>query len=86
MKIRVRTLAILALVFVAFVVIVQNTEIVSVRILFWDLVMSRIVLLALSVAVGAIIGLLLGRPWRKREEYARPRSVDSKAGDSSAKR
>ena len=38
--------------------------------------MSRIILLALSIAVGVIIGFLLGRPWRKREyQYARPKKV-----------
>ena len=73
MKIRVRTVSILVLVLLSLVVIVQNTEVVSVRILFWDLVMSRIILLALSIAVGVIIGFLLGRPWRKREQYARPK-------------
>ena len=72
MKIRVRTVAILVLVLLSLVVIVQNTEVVSVRSLFWDLVMSRIILLALSIAVGVIIGFLLGRPWRKRAQYARP--------------
>ena len=73
MKIRVRTVAILVLALLSLVVIVQNTEVVSVRVLFWDLVMSRIILLALSIAVGVIIGFLLGRPWRKRNQYARPR-------------
>ena len=73
MKVRVRSVAILVLVLLALVVMVQNTEVVSVRILFWDLEMSRIVLLTLSIAVGVIIGLLLGRPWRKRNsEYAQP--------------
>ena len=72
MKIRVRTVAILVLVLLSLAVIVQNTEVVSVRILFWDLVMSRIILLALSIAVGVIIGFLLGRPWRRRGQYARP--------------
>jgi len=80
MKIRVRTVAILVLALLSLVVIVQNTEVVSVRILFWDFVMSRIILLALSVAVGVIIGFLLGRPWRKREhQYARPK----RTGDES---
>jgi len=79
MKIRVRTVAILVLALLSLVVIVQNTEVVSVRILFWDLVMSRIILLALSMAVGVIIGFLLGRPWRKRDQYARPK----RAGDES---
>jgi len=72
MKMRVRTVVILVLALLSLVVIVQNTEVVSVRILFWNLVMSRIILLALSIAVGVIIGFLLGRPWRKRAQYARP--------------
>jgi len=79
MKIRVRTVAILVLSLLSLVVIVQNTEVVSVRILFWDLTMSRIILLALSIAVGVIIGFLLGRPWRKRDQYARPK----RSGDDS---
>jgi len=78
MKMRVRTVVILVLALLSLVVIVQNTEVVSVRILFWDLVMSRIILLALSIAVGVIIGFLLGRPWRKRDhQYAQPK----RAGD-----
>lgn len=75
MKIRVRTVAILGLVLVSLAIILQNTEVVSVRILFWDLAMSRIVLLTLSIAVGAVIGFLLGRPWSKRSQYARLRQT-----------
>jgi len=70
---RVRTVAILALLVLFLVVVVQNTEVVSVRLLFWDLMMSRIILLVVSLAVGVIVGLLLGRPWRRREQYARPK-------------
>jgi uncharacterized integral membrane protein len=72
MKIRVRAVVIAVLAVLSIVIVVQNVESVYVRILFWDLVISRVVLLAVSVAVGAIIGFLLGRPWHKRgEEYAR---------------
>jgi uncharacterized integral membrane protein len=70
---RVRSVVILVLLLLFLVVIVQNTEVVSVRLLFWDLEMSRIILLALSLAVGVIVGFLLGRPWRRREQYARPK-------------
>jgi uncharacterized integral membrane protein len=60
------------LLLLSLVVIVQNTEVVSVRLLFWDLAISRIVLLALSLVVGVVVGLLPGRPWRKRPaRYAR---------------
>ena len=71
MKIRVRTVVILALLLLSLVVIVQNTELVPVRILFWDLVMSRSILLGSSIAVGVIIGFLLGRPWRRQKKYVR---------------
>jgi len=67
---RVRSVVILALLLLFLIVVVQNTEVVSVRVLFWDLLMSRIILLALSLAVGVIIGFLLGRPWRRRRQYA----------------
>jgi len=70
---RVRSVVILVLLLLFLVVVVQNTEVVSVRLLFWDLAMSRIILLALSLAVGTIVGFLLGRPWRRREQYARPK-------------
>jgi len=67
---RVRSVVILVLLLLFLIVVVQNTEVVSVRVLFWDLTMSRIILLALSLAVGVIIGFLLGRPWQRRRQYA----------------
>jgi uncharacterized integral membrane protein len=67
---RVRGVVILVLVLLFLIVVVQNTEVVSVRVLFWDLTMSRIILLALSLAVGVIVGFLLGRPWRRQRQYA----------------
>jgi len=72
---RVRSVVILVLLLLFLVVVVQNTEVVSVRVLFWDLTMSRIILLAISLAVGVIVGFLLGRPWRRREQYARAKRV-----------
>ncbi len=49
-------LGLLALVFV-----VQNTEVVSVRFLLWDLTMSRVVLIVLTLIAGAVIGYVLAR-------------------------
>ena len=67
---RARAVAILVLLLLSLVVVAQNTEVVSVRLLFWDLRMSRIILLALSLALGVIVGFLLGRPWRRRDRTA----------------
>jgi len=36
--------------------IVQNTQIVEVRLLFWKLSMSRVLLVILLLAVGALLG------------------------------
>jgi len=68
--VRVRSVVILVLLLLFLVVVVQNTEVVSVRLLFRDLEMSRIILLALSLAVGVIVGILLGQPWRRQQQYA----------------
>ena len=75
---RIRSVVILVFLLLFLVVVVQNTEVVSVRLLFWDLVMSRIILLGLSLAVGVVVGFLLGRPWQRREQYARTKRSTGK--------
>ena len=67
---RVRTVFILVLLVPFLVVIFQNTEVTTIRVLFWDFVMSRIVLLAVSLGIGVVVGLLLGRPRRDQERDA----------------
>ncbi|MFH1458726.1 MAG: LapA family protein [Candidatus Omnitrophota bacterium] len=44
-----------------FVVLLQNTQVVSVRFLFWKVSMSRIILLPLVTLIGFIIGFFVGR-------------------------
>ena len=41
--------------------VAQNTEVVSVRLFFWTLQMSRIILIAGMFIVGCIVGFLLGK-------------------------
>ncbi|MGC9366568.1 MAG: hypothetical protein ACP5FK_05940 [bacterium] len=43
-----------------FIIFAQNTEGCQFRILFWTVVMSRIVLMVLSLLVGLILGFILG--------------------------
>ena len=52
-------------------VIAQNTEVVTLKAFFWTLTMSRIVLLSVALLVGALIGILLARPWRRRKKTKR---------------
>ena len=43
------------------VVLLQNTQVVSVRFLFWKLSMSRIILLPLFMLVGFVVGFFVGK-------------------------
>jgi putative membrane protein len=70
---RARSVVIIVLVLLSLTLVVQNTEVVQFRMWFWNLEMSRVLMLAGSLAVGVIIGLLLGRPWKKQK--AAPRQV-----------
>jgi uncharacterized integral membrane protein len=69
---RVRSVVIIVLVVLSLTLVAQNTQVVSFRLWFWDLTMSRVLLLAGALAVGVIIGLLLGRPWRRRTRPPKP--------------
>jgi putative membrane protein len=60
---------ILVLVVLCIVVFFQNTEVVTFRLFFWDLSMSRIVMLLFTLIVGVIIGYVIatirrGKPSR----------------------
>ena len=70
---RARSVVIIVLLILSLTLVAQNTQVVSFRLWFWDLTMSRVLLLAGSLAIGVIIGLLLGRPWKKKK--AAPRQV-----------
>ena len=58
---KVKTILILVLVVLALVIIVQNTEVVPIQILFWQLLMSRIILILLLLVIGFAIGFILAR-------------------------
>ena len=50
---------ILVLVVLCLVVFFQNTEVVTFKLFFWELSMSRIVLLLFTLIVGIIIGYVI---------------------------
>jgi len=43
------------------IILLQNTDVVSFRFLFWQFSMSRIILLPLVMLSGVILGFFLGR-------------------------
>jgi len=44
--------------------VLQNTDVVSVRFLAWELSMSRIVLLPVIFAIGVIVGMIIKWKWK----------------------
>jgi len=63
---RARTVVIIVLLILSLTLVAQNTQVVTFQLWFWTLTMSRVLLLAGSLVVGVVIGLLLGRPWKSR--------------------
>ncbi|MFA7677738.1 MAG: lipopolysaccharide assembly protein LapA domain-containing protein [Candidatus Omnitrophota bacterium] len=43
------------------IVLLQNTQAVSLRFLFWKFDISSIILLPLTILIGFIIGIIIGR-------------------------
>lgn len=63
---KVKTIIILILAILALIIIVQNTEVVPIQILFWQLLMSRIILILLLLVIGFAIGFILAKFTGKR--------------------
>ena len=60
---------IILIIFVLFlIVLLQNTQVVTLRFLFWEISMSRIILLAVVLLIGVVIGYVAaGIGGRERE-------------------
>ncbi|HBG61774.1 MAG: hypothetical protein A2306_04925 [Omnitrophica WOR_2 bacterium RIFOXYB2_FULL_38_16] len=52
-------LLILGIIFV--IILAQNTQVLSMQILFWKISMSRIIFIPFIMIIGFIIGFLVGR-------------------------
>ena len=65
-KVKVGVVAVLAVLMV--VVILQNTDPVKTRFLFAEVVMPQIVLLLITLLVGAIAGIIAGELWAGRNK------------------
>ena len=68
--------ALVAIVFYL-VILAQNTEVVTVKLLFWEATMSRIILMTITGIIGFIIGYLVAKfsSGRKSEAPANSRNT-----------
>jgi len=61
-----KTIIILILIALFVIVLIQNTQVLTVQFFFWKISMSRIILICLLMLVGFIIGFLVAKVGRKR--------------------
>lgn len=54
-----KTILVVALLVTSLVVVIQNTEVVTLRFLFWELSASRIILIPLIMFVGFVLGYIV---------------------------
>jgi uncharacterized integral membrane protein len=57
-----------------FILVFQNTEVVTVAFLFWKFEMSRVILILLAVMTGFICGYLVARLTSSRSQDSLPAS------------
>ena len=51
----------LVLILLLGVIIVQNTQVVTLKLLFWEITLSRIILIALTLLIGFVIGYIVAK-------------------------
>lgn len=62
----VKRIVIIILVILAVILIAQNTEVMPIQLLFWQILMSRIVLIVLMLGLGFGIGFILAKVTGKK--------------------
>jgi uncharacterized integral membrane protein len=56
-----KTIVILVLVALFAIILIQNTQVVTLRLLFWKVDMSQIILVPLTMVIGFILGYLVAK-------------------------
>lgn len=60
-----KTIVVIVLVILSFVVFIQNTDVVTLRFLFWELSVSRIILIPFLMLTGFVLGYIVATMIRK---------------------
>jgi len=58
---KLKVIVVLAFSILFFIILLQNIQVVSIRLLFWEISMSRIILFPLVLLLGFVIGFFIGR-------------------------
>jgi uncharacterized integral membrane protein len=56
-----KTIVVLILIGLFLIILVQNAQVVTLRLLFWEIGMSQIILLPLAMFIGFILGFIVAK-------------------------
>lgn len=56
-----KTIVVLVLIGLFLIILVQNAQVVTLRLLFWEIGMSQIILLPLAIFIGFILGFIVAQ-------------------------
>ena len=59
-----KTIVVLVLIGLFLIILVQNAQVITLRLLFWEIGMSQIVLLSLAMVIGFILGFIVAKVTR----------------------
>jgi len=75
-----KQIAIVVTIVLALILVIQNTQVVSIDILFWEVSISRVLLIPLLLLLGAVIGYL--GHWQMTRNLKSQRPDDMSRSDS----
>jgi len=58
---RLKFIIMLVLIALFLIILIQNTQVVTLRLFFWKVGMSQIILIPVTMAMGFVIGLIVAR-------------------------
>lgn len=64
---QVKIIALMLLAVLFTLVVVQNTEVVTLRVFMYEITMSRIILLLITLAIGFIMGFLMAKLGHRKQ-------------------
>ena len=60
-----KTILVLILIALFIIILVQNVDVVTLRFLFWDISMSRIIFIPLILIIGFVLGFIAAKAKKK---------------------
>jgi len=69
---RPKFIVVLVLIALFLIILIQNTQVVTLRLFFWEIGASQIILIPIIMAIGFIIGYLVAKVTGKQPTRKRP--------------